>query len=106
MGKFMYETLRVDFEDRVLAHLQYVIGAKLRRGESFHFSWRDDASIGDGRTTIWLHPAATIIYKYYGSRPPAINRAWIEALSQAANSGAGLHLVPEPPEPAKNGSEQ
>ncbi len=46
MGKFMYETLRVDFEDRVLAHLQYVIGAKLRRRESFHFSWRDDASIG------------------------------------------------------------
>ncbi|MFF2495918.1 ATP-dependent DNA ligase [Agromyces sp. NPDC058064] len=106
MGKFMYEALRVDFEDRVLAHLQYVIGAKLRRGESFHFSWRDDASIGDGRTTIWIHPSATIVYKYYGSRPPAINRAWIEALSQAANSASGLHLVPEPDEPARRPDEQ
>lgn len=106
MGKFIYESLRVDFEDRVLAHLQYVIGAKLRRGESFHFSWRDDASIGDGRTTIWLHPSATIVYKYYGSRPPVINRAWVELLSQAANSAAGLHLVPEPPLPPTNGDEQ
>lgn len=105
MGKFIYESLRVDFEDRVLAHLQYVIGAKLRRGESFHFSWRDDASIGNGRTTIWMHPSATIVYKYYGSRPPSINRAWIEALSQAANSGAGLHLVPEPADVPTNGGD-
>ncbi|MET4156688.1 ATP-dependent DNA ligase [Agromyces sp. PvR057] len=105
MGKFIYETLRVDFEDRVLAHLQHVIGAKLRRGESFHFSWRDDASIGNGRTTIWMHPSAMIVYKYYGSRPPSINRAWIEALSQVANSGAGLHLVPEPADGPTSGSD-
>jgi len=43
MGKLTYDsTLTVDFDDRVLAHLQLVIGAKLRRAESFYFSWRDD----------------------------------------------------------------
>ena len=39
MGKFIYrEQVRADFEDRLLAHLQIVIGNKLRRGEPFYFS--------------------------------------------------------------------
>jgi len=99
MGKFTYElSVKADFEDRTLLHLQTVIGTKLRRGESFHFSWRDDPSIGDGRTTVWLHPNASIVYKFYGGRRPSLNRAWLEALMHAANSPAGLHLVPEPPD--------
>ena len=51
MGKLTYEsTIKVDFNDRLLAHLQLVNGEKLRRGECFHFSWKDDVSICDGRT--------------------------------------------------------
>lgn len=101
MGRLMYDgSVKVDFEDRLLAHLQLVIGAKIRRGESFHFSWRDDPSVGDGRTVIWVHPAATISYKYYGSKQPAINRRWLEELTLSANSAAGLHIVPEPAEHA------
>ncbi|NYE21485.1 ATP-dependent DNA ligase [Microbacterium immunditiarum] len=101
MGKFIYEgSIKVDFDDRVLAHLQLVIGSKLRRGEGFHFTWRDDPSIGDGRTTIWIHPQASLVYKFYGSRKPALNRAWIDALSFTANSPTGLYVVPEPAESA------
>jgi hypothetical protein len=99
MGKFIYEgSIKVDFDDRVLAHLQLVIGSKLRRGEGFHFSWRDDPSIGDGRTTIWVHPQASLVYKFYGGRKPALNRSWIDALAYTANSPTGLYLVPEPAE--------
>ncbi|MFI8634042.1 ATP-dependent DNA ligase [Microbacterium sp. NPDC077663] len=102
MGKFIYEdSIKVDFEDRTLAHLQQVIGNKLRRGESFHFTWRDDKSIGEGRTSVWLHPHASLVFKYYGSRQSRINRAWSEALMYAANSPAGLHLVPEPADPGE-----
>jgi hypothetical protein len=57
-------TLDVEFEDRLLVHLQIVIGAKLRRRESFYFSWKDDPKIGDGRTTVWLDPAIGLFYKY------------------------------------------
>ena len=97
MGKLTYDsTLTVDFDDRVLAHLQLVIGAKLRRGESFYFSWRDDPSIGDGRSTIWMHPRVSLIFKYAGGRQPAINRLWVDALMATANSPGGLVLVPEP----------
>ncbi len=99
MGKLTYgSTVVVDFDDRLLAHLQMVIATKLRRGESFAFSWRDDAAVGDGRTTIWLHPALPLVFKYFGGKQPAINRAWVEALLQTANSSAGLHVVPEPPD--------
>ena len=101
MGKLIYEgTIKVDFDDRTLAHLQLVIGTKLRRGEPFHFTWRDDASIGDGRTTIWVHPRCALVYKFYGSRKPQLNPAWIDALAYTANSATGLYLVPEPAMPA------
>ena len=96
-------TVKVDFDDRTLAHLLLVIGTKLRRGEPFHFTWRDDSSIGDGRTTVWLHPGCSLVYKFYGSRAPRLNPAWIDALSFTANSPGGLHLVPEPADTSRHG---
>jgi hypothetical protein len=107
MGKFTYDGIvKVDFEDRLLAHLQLVIGAKMRRGESFHFTWKDDTSIGDGRTTVWIHPRVSIVYKFYGSRKPAINRAWVDALLYTANTPVGLYIVPEPADfEAHNGAD-
>jgi hypothetical protein len=105
MGKLTYDsTLTADFEDRVLAHIQVVIGAKLRRGESFYFTWRDDPQSGDGRSTIWLHPGIPLAYKYFGSRSPTLNRDWIEALMVTANSSGGLRIVPEPRNPAAHPS--
>ena len=49
MGKFTYEGgQKVEIEDRALTHVQLVITAKLRRGEPFPFTWREDVSIGGG----------------------------------------------------------
>ena len=97
MGKLIYgPTMTVEFDDRALAHLQIVIGAKLRRGESCYFSWRDDARSGDWQTTLWLHPTMQLGYKYYGADQPKINAAWIEQLMLTANSSGGLRLLPEP----------
>ena len=97
MGKMIYDAdVSVTFDDRVLAHLQQVIGAKLRRGEAFYFGWKDDPRSGDGRTTIWLHPAMSLRFKYAGSVPVELNRAWLDALAISADSNQGLVLVPEP----------
>lgn len=99
MGRFIYDgAVKIEFEDRLLAHLQLVIGTKLRRGETFFFTWREDASVGGGRTSVWMRPQASLVYKYYGSRRPSINVAWIEVLAHAANSPTGLYVVPEPAE--------
>ena len=96
MGKLIYGGLEVRFEDRVLAHLQLVIGAKLRRGERFFLSWRDTQESDVGRTTLWIDPSISLIFRYKGDTMPTINRQWLDQLTQAANSGQGLMLSDEP----------
>lgn len=101
MGKFIYEEqARIDVDDRLLAHLQIVIGNKLRRGEPFYFSWKEDQSFGGGRSAVWVHPGATLVFKFGGSKAPVINRTWLEELMYTASSPAGLRIVPEPQEEA------
>ena len=97
MGKFIYDNaVRVDFDDRTLLHVQMVIGTKLRRGEPFAFSWRDDLSVGGGRTSVWIHPRSGLVYKFYRPDRAPLNPAWIDALMHTANSPGGLYVVPEP----------
>jgi hypothetical protein len=98
MGNLLYGTnnSEITFEDRALAHLQIVIIAKLRRQESLAFSWVNAPSAGSGRSTIWLAPSSDLQFRFAGSRPPAINREWIEALMLSANSANGLFFSPEP----------
>nr|WP_208379867.1 ATP-dependent DNA ligase [Microbacterium endophyticum] len=83
-----------DIEDRALAHLRVVFMNKLRRAEPFMFH----VAIGDGSgsRTVWIHPAIAIVFHFYGSRPPAMNRHWIDALMHEASSSHGLTLLPEP----------
>ncbi|WP_166879919.1 MULTISPECIES: ATP-dependent DNA ligase [unclassified Salinibacterium] len=95
MGVLIYDGIEIQFEDRVLAHLQVVIGQKLRRRECFFMSWRDSAEVGDGRSAIWLDPAIPLYFKFFGSRPPTINREWIEKLAMSANSAHGLVVLSE-----------
>ncbi|RFA17932.1 DUF7882 family protein [Subtercola boreus] len=98
MGTLLYgsPSIEVSFDDRALTHLQIVITAKLRRRESFIFSWNDAPEAGSGRSAIWLDPSSTIYYRFYGSRIPTINREWIDALMESANSGSGLFFTSEP----------
>lgn len=99
MGEFNYDNIvRAEFDDRVLAHLQAVVAAKLRRNEPFFFTWRSERTGGSGRDSVWVHGAASIVFAFRGSRSPQINRAWLELLMQSANSAAGLQVLPEPPE--------
>jgi hypothetical protein len=98
MGKILYgdSGIEIVFDDRDMAHLQLVIGAKLRRRESFFFSWKDDPSVGEGRSSIWVDAAIPLYFKYYGSKPPTINRDWLELLTLSANSAQGMQFMSEP----------
>lgn len=104
MGKFIYGTpsIAVDFDDRVLAHLKVVILSKVRRGESFTFSWEYTAASGFGHSSIWIHPTIPLQFDFSGSREPQLNRAWVEQLAQLANTPGGLRVIPEPNEPASS----
>ncbi|TFC70646.1 ATP-dependent DNA ligase [Cryobacterium sp. TMS1-20-1] len=98
MGTLLYDNpgIVITFDDRALMHLQIVISTKLRRRESFIFTWSDSADEGSGRSAIWLDPTSTLYYRYFGSRTPSINRDWIEALMLSANSAGGLAFIAEP----------
>lgn len=97
MGTLTYDSkLTVSFDDRVLAHLQSVIWSKLRRGECFAFTWAESSGSAFGRTSIWLAPHIPIAFEYFGGRAPRLNAAWVQVLTKAANSAAGLVIVPEP----------
>jgi hypothetical protein len=98
MGKLLYgeSEIVIEFEDRALTHLQIVIGAKLRRGESFFFSWRDHDSVGSGRSSIWLDSAIPLYFKFSGGKMPLVNREWLQTLTDSANSGQGLIYSDEP----------
>jgi hypothetical protein len=95
MGSLTYDRVVVEFEDRMLAHLQLVIVQKLRRGESFLLSWRDAAVVGDGRSSAWLHPSIPLYFKFAGGHAPTINPNWVAQLTRSANSSQGLVVTAE-----------
>jgi len=88
--------MELHFDDRTLAHLHLVIGAKLRRHESFMFNWVNADEHGDGRSSIWLDSGVPLYFKFASNANQTINREWLEALTRTSNSAQGLTLVPEP----------
>ena len=95
MGRFIYESVGSDsyvIDDRVLAHLRVVFMNKLRRSEPFFFHHAEPT----GTRSMWIHPAVPIVFHFYGSRNPALNRAWIEDLVREASGPSGLSVTPEP----------
>ncbi|OZD31251.1 ATP-dependent DNA ligase [Rhodococcus sp. 06-1477-1B] len=96
MGKLVYNTLghSFDIEDRTLSHLRVVFMNKLRRGEPFmfHFPMGD----GSGTRTLWISPSIPLVFHFYGSRAPQLNRRWIEDLMDEASSPHGLSITAEP----------
>lgn len=98
MGTLHYgdSTSAIEFDDRLLAHLQLTIITKLRRSESFVFSWDVSREAGSGYNSVWISPTVPIRFTYPGGRRGPINRAWVEALLHTANSVGGLRIVDEP----------
>jgi hypothetical protein len=95
MGKLVYGDGQFDIEldDRLLAHLQIVIGAKLRRREAFYFTWLSD---DDKRNSVWVQHAIPLRYHYDSATQHAINREWLESLTISANGASGLTVTEEP----------
>jgi len=90
MGTMAHGNIAVDFEDRLLSHLQIVIVQRFRRNESLVVSWMDALSVGDGRSSIWMTPTLPVYFKFAGSKVPAIDPAWLHRLSASAESSTGL----------------
>ncbi|MER7797904.1 hypothetical protein [Microbacterium sp. NPDC096154] len=87
MGSLIYDgfgtPVRVD--DRELAHLKMVITTKLRRAESFALSWLH--SDGDGRSTVWVHPAINLRFDFDDPEPPQLDPEWLARLADEGVAG-------------------
>jgi len=90
MGTMQHGSISVDFEDRILSHLQIVIVQRFRRNESLVLSWLDAQSVGDGRSSMWMTPTQPVYFKFAGSRVPAIDAGWLDTLTASAESSRGL----------------
>lgn len=100
MGTLLYGgIMTVRFDDRTLAHLQTVLGTKLRRRDSFFLSWTESIDNGSGRSTLWMHHSIPVVYRFDAPRRLPLNRAWLEILTVSANSPQGLTLTDEPDNP-------
>lgn len=97
MGTLYYSgsTMPIEIEDRALAHLKFVIAAKLRRGESFTVSWRHPEDQPRGRSTVWLHPSIPLRFVFDDPEPAQLSRTWLEELANSAHSSGGIMLVDE-----------
>lgn len=92
MGQLRYGSdVQVDVDDELLGHLEAAVVSKLRRNEPFALRL-DDAS---GARTVWVSASSSLQFSYAGERP-ALDRAWLEALVETANTPAGLRLIPKP----------
>jgi hypothetical protein len=95
VGKLHYGNQSFEMDDRMLAHLQLIVGVKLRRGENFFMAWKAPALSGQGRRAIWVDNGIPIYFEYSGGREPKLNFAWAEKLADAASKGGGLMIMAE-----------
>ncbi len=96
MGTLTYgDAQRFEFEDRLLAHMKLAIVAKLLRHESFLLNWTIPPEQGSGRMSLWLSRETLLSFRFAGSRPPAINVRWVEALTLTSARTGGMQLVGE-----------
>ena len=106
MGTLYYgdSRLPIPLDDRALSHIKVVSINKLRRGESFTFSWVKGRAEGHGRSTVWISPEIALHFESDGSKEPTLNRRWLEELSLVAGSGTGLVILDEPAEGTDTGA--
>ncbi|GAA4157670.1 hypothetical protein GCM10022286_09490 [Gryllotalpicola daejeonensis] len=96
MGYLVYGSgAEHEVEDRALAHLKIAIVAKLRLQESFLVNFSIPAERGSGRISLWISPAIPLAFRFSGSRPPELNRVWIDAMSRSAHGVRGMVLMGE-----------
>ena len=95
MGTLFYGTDRtaIRVDDRILAHLRVVITAKMRRGEGFLLSWSDSLAMGDGRSSVWIHPACDLHYEFDGGTSPKLDSGLLDQLNVESIQARGIELA-------------
>ena len=96
MGTLIYGAgSRYEFDDRLLSHLKIAITTKLRMHEGFLVSWSQPVEQGSGRVSLWFSPAIPVQYLFDATKPPTLDRVWLDAMLLSATSPRGLIVMAE-----------
>ncbi|MCU1557734.1 MAG: ATP-dependent ligase [Microbacteriaceae bacterium] len=90
MGHLLYgfPAESIDLDDRTLAHLQIVVGSKLRRSENFWIEFVHGVDEGGGREVIWIDHAIPLLFRYVSAHHPETDQDWVDELvAQSSNKG-------------------
>ena len=94
MGSMFYGAPQRELvmDDVLLAHMQVLIIAKLRRNESFLLSWTEGRHAGSGRRGLWMHREMDLYFEFAGNGQPTIDQNKLENYSISASSNQGVDL--------------
>lgn len=96
MGTLIYGNGReFEFDDRTLSHVKIALVTKLRRHESFLLNWEIPIEQGGGRMSLWISREIPLAFAFNGSRPPALNERWMEALLHTSQRTGGMVVMSE-----------
>jgi hypothetical protein len=96
MGYLIYGAgAEYEIDDRTLSHIKIAVVAKLRLQECFLINWTVTPDEGSGRISLWLAPGIPLQFRFSGSRPPELNRVWLEALAASSHGTRGMVVMPE-----------
>lgn len=96
MGTLTYGgSTAYEIDDRTLAHLEAVIVTKLRRREYLALGWTIEPHEGSGRVHLSLHEGVPLEFAYRHADRQRLNRIWLEAIMEQANSAQGIMLMSE-----------
>ncbi|MFJ4038604.1 hypothetical protein ACIPVB_11015 [Microbacterium sp. NPDC090007] len=83
------DTAPISLPDRLMGYIKVIASTKLRRGESFTFTWTGVEG-ETGRSTIWLQPAIPLRFVFDSPEPEQLVGDYLRALADQANAASGL----------------
>ncbi|MEV8267821.1 hypothetical protein [Microbacterium sp. NPDC076911] len=94
MGALFYgnDIEPITIPDHALSHLKVLFASKLRRGESFSFTWKHTADQVRGRSTIWIHPAIPMRFVFEEEAAAPLDQELLQDFARRANSSTGLAI--------------
>ena len=65
----------------------------MRREEGFLLSWTDSTEVGQGRSSVWIHPECDLHDKFDGATPPKLDTSILEQMNVESIQARGIELA-------------
>ncbi|AOX46531.1 hypothetical protein [Microbacterium sp. BH-3-3-3] len=83
------DTAPIFLPDRLMGYIKVIASTKLRRGESFTFTWTGTEQ-DPGRSTIWLQPSIPLRFVFESVEPEQLVGEYLRTLADQSNAASGL----------------